>query len=48
MTTLKSKKELKAEAVRKHNEKFDYDKANPKQLTELLTEYVRDVIGSIK
>lgn len=44
----KSKREIKAEAVRKHNERFEFIKANPKPLSEQLTEYVREVFGSIK
>lgn len=44
----KSKKELKAEAVRKHNAKFDYDKANPKTSAEIIREALLEVVGSIK
>lgn len=45
---LKTKKEMKLEAIRKHNEKFDYDKANPKTSAEIIQQAFLDVVKSIK
>lgn len=44
----KTRKQLKAEAIRKHNEAFEHDKANPKSTTEIVREALLDVVGSIK
>lgn len=43
----KTKKEMKLEAIRKHNEKFDYDKANPKTSTEIIRQALHEFVKTI-
>lgn len=44
----KTKKEIKLEAIRKHNLRFDYVKANPKTSAEIIKQALLDVVKTIK
>lgn len=44
----KTIKEMKREAVRKHNEEFEKNKANPISLEELLRKAFLDVVRSVR
>lgn len=46
--TRKTIKEMKREAVRKHNEEFEKNKANPISLEELLRKAFLDVVRSVR
>jgi len=43
-----TKKELKREAIRKHNELYLYRKANPKSNRDIVRDALLDVVKSIK
>lgn len=42
------KREAKAEAIRKHNERFEYLKANPVSTTEQIQQAFLEVLKSVK